>query len=60
MATGWFYVFNPNSPTGSLTRRHDLEGLHREAPASTYVVIDEAYHHYVGALPTDASFIDRR
>ncbi len=58
-ATGLVYVCNPNNPTGSLTTRHDLEAFIAKLPASTYVVIDEAYHDYVGGSSDYASFIDR-
>jgi histidinol-phosphate aminotransferase len=58
-ATGLVYICNPNNPTGSLTRRRDLEGFIRELPETTCVLIDEAYHHYVGESPDYASFIDR-
>jgi histidinol-phosphate aminotransferase len=58
-ATGLVYICNPNNPTGSLTRRRELEGFIRELPETTYVLIDEAYHHYVGESPDYASFIDR-
>jgi histidinol-phosphate aminotransferase len=58
-ATGLVYICNPNNPTGSLTRRRDLEAFVRELPETAYVLIDEAYHHYVGESPDYASFIDR-
>lgn len=58
-ATAMVYICNPNSHTGSLTRRQDLESLLRELPANVYVLIDEAYHHYVGSSGDYASFIDR-
>jgi histidinol-phosphate aminotransferase len=58
-ATGLVYICNPNNPTGSLTRRRELEEFIRELPQTTYVLIDEAYHHYVGESPDYASFIDR-
>lgn len=58
-ATGLVYICNPNNPTGSLTRRRELEVFIRELPETTYVLIDEAYHHYVGESPDYASFIDR-
>lgn len=58
-ATGLVYICNPNNPTGSLTRRRDLEAFIRELPETTCVLIDEAYHHYVGESPDYASFIDR-
>jgi len=54
------YVCNPNNPTASLTPRRDLETFIGKLPAPTYVVIDEAYHHYAGMSGMYASFIDRR
>jgi histidinol-phosphate aminotransferase len=59
-ATGLVYVCNPNNPTGSLTRRQELEAFVRELPAATHVLIDEAYYDYVGGSSEHASFIDRR
>jgi histidinol-phosphate aminotransferase len=58
-ATGLIYICNPNNPTGTLTRRHDLEAFIRRLPAATLVLIDEAYHHYVAESSDYASFIDR-
>ena len=58
-ATGLVYICNPNNPTGSLTRRQDLEAFLRKLPLSAYVLMDEAYHHYVGGSPEYSSFIDR-
>ena len=54
------YICNPNNPTGTLTRRENLEAFVRALPPATYVVIDEAYHHYVRESSGYASFIDRR
>src|SRR5712692_6478589 len=45
--------------TASLTPRKDLENIISKLPASTFVVIDEAYHHYAGQSGMYASFIDR-
>ena len=56
-STTLVYICNPNNPTGSLTPRKDLEDFIGKLPASTYVVIDEAYHHYAGRAMY-ASFID--
>jgi len=56
--TGLIYICNPNNPTGSLTPRKDLEEFIRKLPATTTVLIDEAYHHFVGATPDYSSFID--
>ena len=58
-ASGVVYVCNPNNPTGTLTSRQELETLLRELPPKVYVVIDEAYHDYVGESSVYASFIDR-
>jgi histidinol-phosphate aminotransferase len=58
-ATGLVYICNPNNPTGTLTRRQDLEEFLRRLPAEVVVLIDEAYHHYVGEAADYASFIDR-
>jgi histidinol-phosphate aminotransferase len=53
------YICNPNNPTASLTPREDLENFISRLPASTFVLIDEAYHHYAGQSGMYASFIDR-
>ena len=58
-STGLVYICNPNNPTASLTPRKDLENFIARLPASTFVVIDEAYHHYAGTSGMYASFIDR-
>ena len=58
-ATGLVYVCNPNNPTGTLTRRRDLEAFLRRLPTTAHVLIDEAYHHYAGESSEYASFIDR-
>jgi len=58
-ATGLVYICNPNNPTGTLTRRRQLETFALKLPETTQVLIDEAYHHYVGKSSDYASFIDR-
>ena len=58
-STGLVYLCNPNNPTGSLTPRQDLERFIARLPETTHVLIDEAYHHYVGGSSDYASFIDR-
>jgi histidinol-phosphate aminotransferase len=57
--TGLVYICNPNNPTASLTPRKDLEDFIRKLPPATTVLIDEAYHHFVGATPDYISFIDK-
>jgi histidinol-phosphate aminotransferase len=58
-STGLVYICNPNNPTASLTPRKDLETFISKLPATTFVVIDEAYHHYAGNSGMYGSFIDR-
>ena len=53
------YVCNPNNPTGTLTRQQDLEAFVRRLPATTRVLIDEAYHHYVSPSAGYVSWLDR-
>ncbi len=45
-STGLVYICNPNNPTATLTPRKDLETFIGKLPATTAVLIDEAYHHY--------------
>jgi histidinol-phosphate aminotransferase len=58
-ASGLIYVCNPNSPTGTLTTRKDLEDFLGNASPQFQVIIDEAYHHYAGGSGAYISFIDR-
>lgn len=58
-STSLIYICNPNNPTASLTPRADLETFISKLPASCYVLIDEAYHHYAGASSTYKSFLDQ-
>jgi histidinol-phosphate aminotransferase len=46
-AAGLLYVCNPNNPTGTLVTRDELASLLQAVPASTAVLVDEAYHHFV-------------
>ena len=59
-SAGLIYICNPNNPTGTLTPRNDIETFIRKLPAKTMVLIDEAYHHYVGQNSTYLSFLDQR
>jgi histidinol-phosphate aminotransferase len=52
------YICNPNNPTGRLTARRDLEAFLRKLPPACVVLMDEAYHHYVGEASESVSFID--
>ena len=57
--TGLVYICNPNNPTASLTPRRDIEAFLRQLPADTYVLIDEAYHHFATDSPDYVSFLDK-
>jgi len=57
---GLVYICNPNSPTGTLTERREIERFLENQPAATYAIIDEAYHHYAGGSGAYASFLERR
>lgn len=59
VSTGLVYLCNPNNPTGTLTARKDIENFIRKVPATTVVLIDEAYHHFVSENSTYASFLDQ-
>lgn len=56
---GLIYICNPHNPTGTLTARKDIEAIVRVLPSGAYVIIDEAYHHYVTPSAAYSSFIDR-
>jgi histidinol-phosphate aminotransferase len=58
-ATGLVYLSNPHNPTGCLTARRELETFLTRLPSGACVVIDEAYHEFVGGSADYASFIDR-
>lgn len=45
---GLIYVCNPNNPTGSLTKKADIEWLVANKPAGSVIMIDEAYIHFAG------------
>lgn len=55
---GLVYICNPNNPTATNTPRLDLESFIGKLPATTRVLIDEAYHHYAIPSETYSSFID--
>jgi histidinol-phosphate aminotransferase len=58
-ASGLIYVCNPNSPTGTLTTRKDIEDFLGKVSPQFQVVIDEAYHPYAGGSGAYISFVDR-
>jgi len=46
---GLVYVCNPNNPTGTIVTGDELLAFLEKVPATTAVVVDEAYHHFVEA-----------
>jgi histidinol-phosphate aminotransferase len=42
---GMIYICNPNNPTGTITKRADIEWLLANKPAGSILVLDEAYIH---------------
>ena len=57
--TGLIYICNPHNPTGSLTKRQDIDALLENLPRGVRVVIDEAYHDFVGYSADYRTLIDR-
>jgi histidinol-phosphate aminotransferase len=57
-STGLVYICNPNNSTATITPRKDLESFISKLPASCYVLIDEAYHHYARQSSLYSSFIE--
>jgi histidinol-phosphate aminotransferase len=45
---GLFYICNPNNPTGTMTKRADIDWLVANKPKGSIVMIDEAYTHIAG------------
>jgi histidinol-phosphate aminotransferase len=58
-STALIYICNPNNPTGSITPRRAIEQFLTKLSASAIVVVDEAYHHFVGRSYTYTSFLDQ-
>jgi histidinol-phosphate aminotransferase len=42
---GLYYICNPNNPSGTLTKREDIEWLVENKPKGAIVLVDEAYIH---------------
>ena len=58
-STTLVYVCNPNNPTATLTPRKDVQDFIANLPSTTFLLVDEAYHHYAGASAVYGSFLDR-
>ena len=46
---GVIYICNPNNPTGTLTKRSDIEWALANKPAGSILLLDEAYLHFSDA-----------
>ena len=46
---GVIYICNPNNPTGTITRKADVEAVVANKPDGCVVLIDEAYIHFSSA-----------
>ena len=59
--TRLIYIANPNNPTGTYISRQALLALLDGVPASTLVVLDEAYFEYINAAdyPDGLQLLDR-
>ena len=57
--SGLVYICNPNNPTGSVTARTGIQDFISRLPASYYILVDEAYHHFAEQSGSYVSFLDR-
>jgi histidinol-phosphate aminotransferase len=44
---GFFYLCNPNNPTGVMVSKQDVDAVVKGLPKDMPILIDEAYHHFV-------------
>jgi histidinol-phosphate aminotransferase len=49
---GLIYICNPNNPTGTLTKKADIEWLVANTPKGCVIMVDEAYIHIAGIAPS--------
>ncbi|KTD43705.1 histidinol-phosphate transaminase [Legionella quateirensis] len=50
--TGLIFLANPNNPTGLLTSQEEIKYILEQIPASTLLVLDEAYYEYAVSAMT--------
>lgn len=57
---GLIYICNPNNPTGTLTKKADIDWLVANKPKGAIVLVDEAYIHFSDApMATDLVAADK-
>lgn len=44
---GFFYLVNPNNPTGVVVPKQEVKAVVENIPKDMPILIDEAYHHFV-------------
>jgi histidinol-phosphate aminotransferase len=54
---GVIYVCNPNNPTGTVTRREDIEAIVANKPKGCVVLIDEAYIHFAATATPSTGLV---
>ena len=54
---GVIYVCNPNNPTGTVTRKEDVEYIVANKPKGSIVLLDEAYIHFSHSATPGTPFI---
>ena len=48
---GLIYICSPNNPTGTITKKSDIEWAVANKPKGSVIMIDEAYYHLAGITP---------
>ncbi len=48
---GVYYICNPNNPTGTITKREDIEWLLANKNKDSILLLDEAYIHFSDEMP---------
>jgi histidinol-phosphate aminotransferase len=57
---GLIYICNPNNPTGTITKKSDIEWAIANKPKGSVIMVDEAYYHLAGISPlSDAVAADK-
>src|SRR5713226_6866351 len=57
-STDLVYICNPNNPTGSITPQKDMELFMTRLTSRTFILVDEAYHHFASPSSGYDSFQD--
>ena len=55
---GLIYICNPNNPTGTITKKSDIEWAIANKPKGSVIMVDEAYYHLAGIPPLSDAVAD--